>query len=81
MTGKTALTYQPRLLPLAEAAAYLGISATTLRTLEIPRRMLGGRRVFDRLDLDAYASSLPYEGEDRERLEAEACDKAFGITR
>lgn len=61
--GRTALTYAPRLLPADKAAAYLGMSATKLRTLPIPRKVLDGKRLFDRMDLDAYASDLPYEGE------------------
>lgn len=71
-----AITYQPRLLPAAEAAAYLGVSVTTLRGLAIPRRVMGGLRLFDRLDLDRYASELPYEGE---KSEVDACDSLFGV--
>jgi hypothetical protein len=73
MNARAALSYPPRLLPAAEAAAYLGISASTLRALPIPRRILGGRKLYDRIDLEAYASSLPTEdtGEN-------TCDKAFG---
>lgn len=78
MTDRAALTYQPRLLPVAEAAAYLGISASTLRSLPIPRRVLGGRRVYDRLDLDAYASGLPYDGQVDEEA---TCDAVFGTRR
>lgn len=66
---------QPRLLGEPDAAAYLGISRTTLRTLGLPRRILGGRKLYDVLDLDAYASSLPT---DREDEECEA-DKAWGF--
>lgn len=60
---RAALTYTPRLLPVDQAAAYLGMSATKLRSLPIPRKVLDGKRLFDRMDLDAYASDLPYEGE------------------
>jgi hypothetical protein len=74
---RAALTYAPRLLPAPEAAAYLGISASTLRTLSIPRRTLGARRLYDRLDLDAFASSLPVEGEDA-ATGANSCDNLFG---
>lgn len=77
--GKHApITYQPRGLGAAEAAAYIGVSVTTLMGLGIPRRMLGDRRLFDRLDLDAYMSSLPYEGEVDEVGE---CDNLFGVKR
>ena len=65
MTARAAISYQPRLLGEAEAARYLGISPTNLRGLGLPRRVLGGRKLFDRTDLDAFASDLPYEGEDR----------------
>ena len=66
------LTFAPRLLPSPQAAAYLGVSETTLRGLSIPRRMLGGKRLYDRLALDEYASSLPCEGEEDE---ANTCDE------
>lgn len=62
--SKASLPYQPRLLGAPEAAAYIGVSQSTLRDLGIPRRKLLGRRLYDRIDLDAYASGLPYEGED-----------------
>lgn len=62
-----------RLLGTPEAALYIGVSVTTLRSLPIPRKILGGRRLYDRIDLDAYASDLPYEGES----EANTCD-VFG---
>lgn len=81
MTARAAITYQPRLLGEAEAASYLGISATTLRGLGIPRRTLGARRLFDRLDLDAFAGGLPYEGDSRTDEDASEWDKAFGIDR
>lgn len=70
--GKHAgLTYQPRLMAETDAAAYLGISASKLKTIGIPRRILEGRKLFDRLDLDAYASSLPMEGG------GNSCDEVF----
>lgn len=79
MMGKQSqISYQPRLLGATEAAAYLGISATTLRGIGLPRRELGGRRLYDRIDLDAYASGLPYEGEVDEVSE---CDNLFGVKR
>lgn len=70
------LTYQPRLLPVAQAAAYLGVSETTLRGLPIPRKLLGGRKLYDRLALDEYASSLPSEGDADEVSE---CDRVFRL--
>ncbi|WP_304617845.1 helix-turn-helix domain-containing protein [Paracoccus sp. (in: a-proteobacteria)] len=71
------LTFAPRLLPAPQAAAYLGVSETTLRGLDIPRKLLGGKRLYDRLALDEYASSLPSEGEGGSD-EVKRCDEAFG---
>ncbi|WP_306131096.1 DNA-binding protein [Roseovarius sp. MMSF_3350] len=56
------LDFPPRLMPAPVAARYIGVSESTLRTLDIPRRELGSKRLYDRFDLDAYASDLPYEG-------------------
>jgi hypothetical protein len=72
--ARASLSFPPRLLGASEAAAYLGISATTLRGLGIPQRQLGGRVLWDRLDLDAYASSLPYKGGDQGE---NSCDAVF----
>ncbi len=80
MTGRADISFAPRLLGAAEAAAYLGVSASTLRGLAIPRRVLGGRKLFDRLDLDRYASDLPYDGEGATD-EVDACDRHFGLGR
>ena len=71
--------FVPRLLPAPAAAHYLGVSETTLRGLGLPRRMLGGKRLFDRLTLDEYASSLPVEGEDVEGLNS--CDEILRAMR
>ncbi len=75
MTARASIAFAPRLLPAPAAAAYLGVSPTTLRGLSIPRRMLGGKRLYDRLDLDAFASDLPTEGEDDK---PDSCDAAWG---
>lgn len=64
MTVRASISFVPRLLPSPMAAAYLGVSETTLRTLGLPRRLLGGKKLYDRLSLDEYASALPTEGED-----------------
>lgn len=71
--------FVPRLLPAPEAAHYLGISETTLRNLGLPRRMLGGKRLYDRLTLDDYASGLPVEGEDSG--ESNTCDEILRAMR
>ena len=75
--AKTDPAFVPRLLPAPEAAHYLGISASTLRKLEIPRLMLGAKRLYDRHELDAFASSLPTEGETSGDSE---CDSLFGVS-
>lgn len=66
------ISFAPRLLPTPEAAAYLGVSETMLRGLPIPRKMLGAKRLYDRLVLDEFASSLPTEGEAEE---VNSCDE------
>lgn len=79
MASRAEITFAPRLLGAAEAAAYLGVSTGTLRALPIPRRTLGARRLYDRIDLDRYASDLPYEGEAADRDEVSECDRLFGL--
>lgn len=64
-----------RLLPEPAAADYIGVSRSTLRKLGIKRRVLGGKRLYDRIDLDAFADELSYEGESGE---GNTCDAAFG---
>lgn len=66
-------TYAPRLLPAPEAAACLRVSESTLRGLNIPRKALGAKRLYDRLALDEYASALLDEGEVRAEAE-NSCD-------
>ncbi|MEM9762862.1 MAG: helix-turn-helix domain-containing protein [Pseudomonadota bacterium] len=75
------LAVLPALMKARDAAAYLGISEGTLRTLGIPRRQLGALRLYDRNDLDSYAASLPYEGQEREAIECQEADQAFGVSR
>ncbi|MEN9062883.1 helix-turn-helix transcriptional regulator [Ponticoccus litoralis] len=57
------LDFPPRLMPAPQAAHYIGVSASTLYGLPIPRKILGGKRLYDRRDLDAYADGLAIEGE------------------
>lgn len=57
------LQFTPRLLPAPQAAHYIGVSEAKLRELDIPRKVLGAKRLYDRIDLDAYADSLATEGE------------------
>ena len=73
----------PRLLGARDAAFYLGVSESMLRSMSkdgaapVPKR-IGRRLVWDREDLDAFAEELPYEGEGKQRKEVQECDKAFG---
>jgi hypothetical protein len=62
----------PRLLPVTLAAQYLGVSASKLRSMDIRRKVLDGKRLYDRADLDAYADALPLE-----QGEANTCDQVF----
>ncbi len=73
MTSRAGITFAPALMPARDAAAYLGVSETTLRNLPIPRRVLGAKRLFDRRDLDAFINDLPYEGQG----DANSCDGLF----
>jgi hypothetical protein len=57
------LSFTPRLLPAPQAAHYLGVSESKLRELKLPRKVLDGKRLYDRIDLDAYADGLAIEGE------------------
>lgn len=68
--------FAPRLMPAPQAAHYLGVSESTLRALELPRRIVGAKRLYDRLDLDAYADGLAVEGE--EEGPGNSCDALFG---
>ena len=70
--------YAPRLMKAPEAARYLSISESKLQGLDIRRKVDGGNRLYDIRDLDAYADSLPYEGEQECKTRNEA-DAAFGM--
>lgn len=76
MTARASLPFPPRLMGEPQAAAYLGISATTLRGLGLTRVQIGARRLYDRIDLDAYADGLPRDGESTG--EANSCDLVWG---
>ncbi len=67
------LDFSPALLPAPQAAHYIGVSESMLRTLDLPRRVLRGKRLYDRRDLDQFVASLPYEGQ-----EDNTCDNLFG---
>lgn len=72
--------YAPILMGVADAALYIGVSQTTLRSLPIPKKRLGARVLYHRFDLEAYAAEMNYDGEQIETLEGdrEECDKLFG---
>lgn len=61
----------PRWLGASDAARYLGMSPSTLRKLDLPRKRVGALALYERADLDAFADSVPYEGE---AGEANSCD-------
>lgn len=73
--AKADLTFAPRLMPSPKAAAYLGISESMLRTLDLPRRVIGAKRLYDRFTLDEYADSLTVDGQEPE---ANTCRGKFG---
>ncbi len=72
---KQPLEYAPRLMGAEAAARHLGVSKTKFLSLEIPRKRLDGRVLYDRYDLDQFADDLPYEGGNHG---GNTCDRAFG---
>ena len=58
MTTRAALPNWPRLMAVDLAAAYLGLSATTLREKGPAPKEHGKRRLYDRNDLDRWADRL-----------------------
>lgn len=74
------ISYPPRLLTSPNAARYLGISESTLRGLNLPRRNIGAKRLHDKADLDAFADALPYdERNGPKETETNTCDSTFGV--
>ncbi|GLI93939.1 helix-turn-helix transcriptional regulator [Methylocystis echinoides] len=66
--ARSRLGIAPRLLRRERAAAYLDVSPTSFDKLvkegKLPKpKRLDGFRWWDRVDLDASAESLPYEGD------------------
>jgi hypothetical protein len=72
---RRAVASPPRLFGAADAAAYLGISPTTLRGLGLRTVRLGARVLWPREELDAYADSL-IDGADPAG-EGNTCDAAL----
>ena len=64
----TSLPDWPRLMKAPLAAAYVGVSETSFRSLvdegyiKRPKR-IKGHVLWDRMDLDDYSNNLPQEGE------------------
>lgn len=56
------LRFIPALFSEEDAAAYLGISKSMLRSLGMRRKKMGRRRLYVRADLDDFWQDLPYEG-------------------
>ena len=71
------LDFPPRGMPAPQAAHYIGVSQSMLLTLGIPRKQLGGKFIYDRLDLDAFVDSLPIDGQQKEP--GCGADEAFGV--
>lgn len=71
------LDFAPILLPAPAAAHYIGVSETKLRDLPIRRKVLDGKRLYDRRDLDEFVNGLSYEG----GSEPDTCDGKFGRAR
>ena len=73
---------EPRLLKLAEAAAYLRITQTQLRQLAIGRVIMGARVLYDRHAIDAYLdglNSLDPQSQPADTDDPEAAfDRSFG---
>lgn len=76
MTEPTRLSLPdwPRLMPEPMAAAYLGISGSTLRTLGLPVRHIGRAARWDRRDLDRWADALAGVPLDETQRKGEADD-------
>lgn len=65
-----------RLMKIHDAATYLGMSVTKLKSKGLPVRRDGGNVLYDRLDLDDYADNLPYDG-NKQTGSVEEWQKAF----
>ena len=66
--------FPPRLMQAKAAAHYLGVSASKLRSMDLPCKRDGGNVLYDRADLDAYADSLPYIPQTKAE---NSCDAVF----
>ena len=57
------------LLSESDAARFLGIGKSNLRSLGLPRKKLGARRLYYIDDLMEFVDSLPYDCEEEENAE------------
>lgn len=73
--------FPPRLMSAPSAARYIGVSESTLSKLDIRRKELRAKRMYDKADLDAYVDSLPYEGAIDDDEAIQSCDSVFGIVK
>ena len=60
--------FTPRLMPAPQAAHYLGVSESTLRTIDLPRKTVGTKKMYDKFDLDQWVDTLPYDNEQPENV-------------
>lgn len=67
--------FTPLGMKAKDAARYLGVSETKLRTLPIDPRQDGGNLLYDQRDLENYFNSLPYK---TKAAEGNTCDGIFG---
>lgn len=74
MIERSSLPDWPRLMAAPLAAAYVGISETTLRAKGPRPREVGKRRLYDRIDLDRWADRLSDQPLDFDEVKAEADD-------
>ncbi|HEX8553640.1 MAG TPA: hypothetical protein VF695_02930 [Sphingomonas sp.] len=79
MGARPALPDWPRLMSTDVAAQYLGISATTFRSLDVCPINIGSKPLWDRRSLDLYADRLagqPLSEDDAARVAIEQ-ERAF----
>ncbi len=60
--------FTPRLMPAPQAAHYLGVSESTLRTIDLPRKTVGAKKMYDKFDLDQWVDTLPYDNKQPENV-------------
>jgi hypothetical protein len=66
----------PRLMKRTTAASYLDVSPSKFDSLPLPRRRCGNGYLYDRLALDAFVNSLPYDATRPAPAQTAALDSA-----